>query len=440
MKRLLLISYPFAPNSSAGAIRSERFARHLAEVGWEVDVLTIRPREDLFKDHTRLADVPGLRVNRTATWDPWLRLQGWKPQNVFLRLLRSLGLRVSSFPDHMVFWLPFAVHAGLKIYREKGFEAIYTTSPPHSSHLVGKVLSRLTKKPWVADFRDPWTLNTYQNEASRRRILLKVEQVMEKSVLRGARAVLANTRANRDNLLAAFPEIEREKVFYLPNGWEAFPRPEKSATPDGFFTIIHAGTFYPNFKPYALFEALGNWKCGNQPEGVPPLEGLRLILLGSQDAVTRNMVNEMGLQEMVEIKTWMPLEEARKHMCQADALWVTLGTGRGASTYVPSKLFEYLAAGRPILGFFPEGEACHIIRETGTGLVFNSDEPGPIIRCLFQAMEEKKAGADFPDFYRRNENAIKELNVEEIATRFSAILNDLVAFEGRSFRAEKDFS
>lgn len=439
MKRLLLISYPFAPNSSAGAIRSERFARHLAGVGWEVDVLTIQPREDSFWDHSRLPDAPGIRVNRTATWDPWLQLQGWKTRNVFLRLLRSLGLRVSSFPDHMVFWIPFAVHQGLKIYRKKPFDVIYTTSPPHSSHMVGHVLSQLTKKPWVADFRDPWTLNTYQEEALGRRILLKVEQALEKSVLRRARAVLANTRANRDKLLTAFPEIDREKVFYLPNGWEAFPHLEKPAPSSDFYSIIHAGTFYPNFKPYALIEALGWWKCGNQPEGIPPMEGLRLILLGSQDAVTKDRVAEMGLQEMVEIKPWMPLEEARRHMCQADALWVTLGTGRGASTYVPSKLFEYIAAGRPILGFFPDGEACQIIRETGTGVVFNSDEPGPVIRCLHQAMEAKKTGAAFPEFYRRNEKAISHLNVEEIAGRFSAIL-DRVAVEGRSCHAAKDFS
>ena len=78
-------------------------------------------------------------------------------------------------------------------------------------------------------------------------------------------------------------------------------------------------------------------------------------------------------------------------MCQADMLLATLGTGTESATYIPSKLFEYIAAKKPILGFFPEGVACDLIRDTQTGVVFTSDDPFPVIRFLNSMIMEKRS-------------------------------------------------
>ena len=101
MKRLLMISYPFPPNSSAGALRSERFARHLSKLGWDVNVITIKPRQDLFADDDRLKELKKtVRVNLTSTLDPWLWLRDKRPENFILRAFRSILMKIFSFPDN----------------------------------------------------------------------------------------------------------------------------------------------------------------------------------------------------------------------------------------------------------------------------------------------------------------------------------------------------
>jgi len=421
MKRLLLISYPFPPNSSAGAVRSERFARYLSGLDWDVEVISIRPRKDLYAD-TRRLEILGqkVRIHMTRTIDPWLWLSDKNPGNRFLRAVRSALMEIFSFPDHMLLWVPFAVSKGLSIFKERGFDAIYTTSPPHSTHLAGLILSKLTGKTWVCDFRDPWTLNAYRDKGGWRRYGLIIERALEKQVIENAALVLSNTHANHKNLLKAFPKLDPEKVTYVPNGWEEFENTAAVLSPDHKLTIVHAGTFYPKFKPYALFYALCAWKEGNHHPDVSPLNSgdIRILLLGSRDEQTANTVKELNLSDIVEIKPWTALDEARGIMSGADILWTSLGTGQESATYVPSKIFEYIATGKPILGFFPEGEARRIIEETGAGKVFTSDAPEPIIAYLDRLIKLKKTGR-IETIYRPDSDKIQSLKMSSILKQFS---------------------
>ena len=351
-----MISYPFPPLSIAGAVRSERFARYLPEFGWSVDVVTIKPRTDLFEDRAQLKSMGRyIKVHQTNTIDPGLWLRNKRPTNIFINKLRALFMDMFSFPDHMIFWVPFAVKKGLAVFKQQSFDAIYTTSPPHSAHFAGLILSRILRKPWVADFRDPWTAHNVSRENGLvGEALFKMEKAMERSVLEKASVILANTKANHENLLKAFPLIKPDKVIHLPNGWEEFPKSVYDVNRNGPFTIVHAGSFYPHFKPYALLHALASWLDGHQPGGIPPLEkDIRIILLGTRDLEVKGLIHDLGIEDLVQVKPWVALEDARKILCQADMLWASLGTGKESSTFVPSKLFEYIASKRPIIGFFP---------------------------------------------------------------------------------------
>ena len=422
-KSLLMISYPFPPTASAGAVRSERFARYLGKLGWSVDVITIKPRKDLFHDFNRVHNLgPNISVHPTSTFDPWLMLRDKRPSNIIIRAIRSIFMRIFSFPDHMATWIPFAVKAGLKICNQKKIDAIYTTSPPHSSHLAGLILSRMKKIPWVADFRDPWTLNAYREEKSRLdHYLTMIEKQLEKAVLKNASRILANTQANRTNLLNAFTSLNEEKVIHLPNGWEEFPNPEKYNRKDGPFTIIHAGTFYPRFKPYTLFYALAKWKKEELRHGIPPVKqgDIKVILLGARDPETAKIIQELTLEDLVEIRPWTEQEEARKMMCQADMLMASLGTGLESSTYVPSKLFEYIAAKRPIIGFFPDGEAARLIQETNSGKVFTNDDSEPILKFLSECITKK----DFS--YSPNKEKINSYHIQQLVLKLARILDEI---------------
>lgn len=422
-----MISYPFPPNPSAGAVRSDRFARYLPEFGWMVDVITIKPSHELYEDRA-LLDALGInvKVRFTSTIDPWMRLRDKRPRSILLEGLRSILMRFFSFPDHMLLWVPFAVTEGIKIVNKKPIDAIYTTSPPHSTHLAGLILSQLKHKPWIADFRDPWTLRAYRGKSLVEAFLLKIERIMERIVLKKAYIILANTKANRRNLLKAFPCLKADKVIHLPNSWEEFPKGAYKVKKNELFTIVHAGTFYPIFKPYALLHALAAWRNGKHPPDIPPLgPDIQVILLGSTDAETKRVIHDLGIDDIVMIRPWAALEDARKTMCQADLLWTSLGTEKESSTYVPSKLFEYIAAKRPIFGFFHEGDAAELIRNTNTGVVFTSDEPIPIIKALWRAIRDKKKNG-IP--YSPNEEIVNEYYARNIVVKLASILN---AFESQ---------
>lgn len=429
MKRLLMITYPFPPNASAGAVRSERFARYLAEMGWQIEVVTIKLRSDLFEDKDRVNNFSkNVTIHPTDTFDPWLMLRDKRQKNIFIRAIRSLLMRIFSFPDHMTAWIPFTVKTGLRICKNKRIDAIYTTSPPHSSHLAGLILSRIKKIPWVADFRDPWTLNAYRGNSGFDKLLMKIEKKMEKTVYVNSSAILANTKANRTNMLKAFPFIKKNKVIYLPNGWEEFTGNNiYEGGKNEQLTIVHAGTFYPKFKPYALFYALSAWNKGDHPKTIRPLNkgDMQIVLLGAKDETTKKLIVELGLEEFVNIKPWVAQVEAQKYICQADLLLASLGTGKESATYVPSKLFEYIAAGKPIIGFFHEGESASLINKTGIGIVFTNDEPDAIIMYLHDMIKAKENGLSVP--YRPDNDIVKKYHIKSIVMKLMDILDTVVS-------------
>jgi len=212
-----MISYPFPPNSSAGAVRTERFARYLAEYGWNAEVITIGRREAVFHDEKRLTRFPkSVSISTTSIWDPWLWLYRRPVENKFNCIIRSALMRLTSFPDHMIFWVPNASKKAIERCRTGKIHAIYTTSPPHSTHLCGMYVSKKTGIPWIADFRDPWTLNASRNGTGN--IADSIERNLETRVLKNASIILANTETNRTNLLKSFTFLPPEKVRLVNNG------------------------------------------------------------------------------------------------------------------------------------------------------------------------------------------------------------------------------
>ena len=230
-------------------------------------------------------------------------------------------------------------------------------------------------------------------------------------------------------MLKAFPFIKENKVLYFPNGWEEFMENDiynKKDNKDGPLTIVHAGNFYPRFKPYTLFYALSAWRKDEHSKTIPPLTkgDIQVILLGAKDETTKKLVEELGLEEFVIIKPWVAQAEAHKYMCQADMLLGSLGTGKESSTYVPSKIFEYIAAKRPILGFFPEGEAASLIGETGTGIVFTHDDSEPVIKFLYDRMSNKKNESGIS--YSPNYHTINKYHIKSVTARLNDILSGLI--------------
>ena len=426
-KRLLMICYPFPPNASAGAVRSERFARYLSEIGWDIDVITIKSRDDLFNDNNRLENLKEfIHIHQTSNFDPWLTLMNMKTSNRVLNAVRSVLMIITSFPDHLIYWVPSAVLKAKKLYKENKYDIIYTTSPPHTSQLAGLIISMRTKTPWLADFRDPWTLNALHGKKGKFNFFKKFEEYLEKLVLKKSSKILANTKSNRSKLLNAFSFLTPEKVIHLPNGWEGFSQKNSSEISEQNnkkkLTIVHSGTFYEQFNPYALLYAIAKWNNNKQPQYIYSLKDndLEIILLGARNPKTKKIVKKLNIDKFVTILPWVSQEKSREFMCNADLLWATLGTGKESSTFIPSKIFEYISAKKPIIGFFPEGEAEALIRETSTGTVFTSNDSDSIIKFLYKKMINNH------DDYKPNEINVKKYNIKFLVSQLDSVMKELL--------------
>ncbi len=397
-RRLLLISYYFPPAGGQGVQRALQFARYLPAHGWQPTVLTVRPEDAAYPDMDAalLRQVPpALRVERTGAWDPYAlyaRLQGKTKAeavsvsfagegapNAKQRLAR--WVRANLFlPDARVGWVPFATRRGLKLLRThvpdahapgaRAFDAVLTTGPPHSSHLIGLLLSRCTGGrrtgvPWVADFRDPWTAIDYAHQLPSTALARKLDATLERHVLRRADAVTTVTRTWR----AALARHAGPRCRLIRNGFDPADFAAEAPPLAEGFTIAHVGNMNAARTPVALWQALRGLGAHRWASGV------HVRLVGAVDPAARAAARRAGVGGLVQVGGYRPHDEAVRIMQSSTLLLLVVDHVPGQAGRVPGKLYEYAASGRPVLGLGPpEGEAAALLRETGAGRMFAHDD------------------------------------------------------------------
>jgi hypothetical protein len=275
---------------------------------------------------------------------------------------RDDGLRALSrfflFPDSYAAWGRPAIEAGLKRVRAGGIDAVISTSPPETAHLVGEALGR----PWVADFRDPWVALHYRKpptpfHAARHR-------AAEAHVLRTADRVLCASRTHYD----AVRVVAGERAVFLPNGieleQEAPTAPAR--TTDGPRTVVSTGSHVDMPALFALLDALQRRRDAN----------IRIVLAGPHDAALARLADDR-----VTFAGILPHAEARALQRSADALLFVRNEGSGYEAMVPGKTYEYLDARRPIVALVAASEAANLLREGGAR-VFGPAEGDAALQAL----------------------------------------------------------
>lgn len=396
MKRLLMIIPFFPPVAGGGVYRPLSFVRHLGRHGWETTVVT--PREDAFwiVDDRLTSRVP-------ETCDV-IRTDAWSGQAVLSRLRRARGQSRSpqkrsfglfavarklgaSFllPDTYVGWRPFALKAARAALRGKPFDAIYSTSPPETSHLVGLKLHELTGLPWVADFRDPW-MNLY---------LLKpptpfhamIHRRMEKRVCSRAHVVVT-TRWQEETLRKRYPGLK--SLTRITNGFEGDDvGPLEALGPDpGRFRILHAGMLTQNRSAIPFLRGLDRFVSLNPGAR----DRVEVIFVGPREDKNELAVSELGLGDVVEFRDSIPHEETLKLERCSHILLLIKHVNPDYDGIVPGKLFEYIGVRRPILGLVPRGEAREHIESLNRGVVVAQDDVGAIAQKIGELFDEYKKG------------------------------------------------
>ena len=403
-RRVLLLSYYFPPAGGPGVQRALKFVKYLPEFGWAPDVLTVR--EGAFPAHDRsLAnDVPtAARVHRTPSLDPhwfYARLTGCSGDEVDVGSVEGRAptwtetlarwIRANLFlPDARVGWVPFAVWQGRRLLADGTVDAILTTGPPHSTHLAGAALQALTGVPWVADFRDPWTDINYYDELPHTRGARRLDVALEGMVLRQARRVTTVSPTWRGLLAEKTGRSPGETVTVVQNGFDADDLSPGARVPSAdAFEVTHVGSLYASRNPTGVWRALRRLR---EETAVP---ALRIRLVGTVDPNVREALQAHDLAGVTEVVPYVPHQEAVTYMQRAGLLLLSIEAFPQANGMITGKIYEYLAAGRPVVGVGPpDGDAAALLRKTDGGRLFGRDDVSGLVQYIRSHYETWAADA-----------------------------------------------
>ena len=382
MKRLLVITYYWPPTGGSGVQRWVKFCKYLPQYGWQPVVYTPENPERLAYDESLLKDVPECaEIIRTRISEPYAayrRLIGGKAgrsevnpvsggeKTAVQRL--SLWVRGNFFvPDPRVSWVRPSVRYLKGYLKEHPVDAVVTTGPPQSMHLIGLGLKKALGLKWIADFRDPWTEMFYYKHLELGRRADRRHHELERQVLDWADTVIAVTPYVRDDFAAR----TQTPVALITNGFDeddfAWVRP---AVHEGKFTIVHTGLFAADGNPLNLWDVLAE-KCGDDPEFASKLQ---IRLAGKTDSEVTEAIRSRGLGDNLVDLGYLPHDEVVAEQMGADILILPLRREPEYAKVLPGKIFEYLAAGRPVLGIGQEdGAAAEVLRDSGAGRMFGWD-------------------------------------------------------------------
>ncbi|MCK4236731.1 MAG: glycosyltransferase, partial [Candidatus Krumholzibacteria bacterium] len=341
----------------------------LCRLGWSVTVVTPVPGEFWISDPSLEGRVPPeVRVIRTRS------LSGLRMLNLLKRgggsggstrssgafgWLRCLG-GLFCVPDTYAGWLPFATRAAARLCRRERFDAVYSTSPPDSTHLAARKIARRFSIPWVADFRDPW-ISLYLGDPPTV-LHRRLHERMERRVVTGADRVLVTTTWHEGMLREAYPACRVERI---PNGYDEddFIGIDGCSPPDRPFTILHCGMLTLGRTSRPFLEGLAIF-LERQPEAA---ERVRVVFLGARESGNEEWVKRLGLGGSVVFRDNLPHSECIEMERESHVLLLLKHDDERYGGLVPGKLYEYMGAGRPILAVAPDGEASDLVSRLRRG-------------------------------------------------------------------------
>ncbi|TMM10248.1 MAG: glycosyltransferase family 4 protein [Actinobacteria bacterium] len=384
--KLLLVTLYFPPAGGGGVQRPLKFASHLPALGIETHVLAPDDPKWLHED----ADLPlptQAWVHRARYVGPRGRrladeLHGRTGVDLAVRRAATVGRRL-LVPDENVTWNATAIPKAISIARSEGIDVVMTTSPPGSVHLVGAAVQAATGAKWVADLRD--SLLAHPHRRADRLAVRAKEQAsrgVAALVARRADAIVAAADAIADEARTLNP---RGRVLTIENGCDFDDFAGLAYERTDLFRITHTGSFFGRRDPRPFLRALAG----------SGLEDARVRFVGDFRPGDREFMLELGLGDRVELIDHVPRRRSLELQRESEALLLLIpeagGRGRGV---LSGKVFEYIAAERPVLAVVPpDGAAAQLIRDTGVGVVVAPEDVDGIRAALLDLHVRWRAGS-----------------------------------------------
>ena len=405
---VLLIHYYFPPRGGAAVQRFVKFCKYLTQFNCRVIVLTSGVDYSL-RDDGLLDSIPSdTRV--FTTYEP-----GQK------KAMEGQFGRRNMIVDAFLAWMPIAVKKAREIIASNDIDVIFTTSPPHSQQLIGLRLKKKTGLPWVADFRDPWTsdLRFMKHKKGWRGL---IDRWVEKKVLKRADIVVATTPMAAEMFRKKAPKsCVQSKFKCITNGYDPDDYKQAGEVSADLMKFAYVGSAGPYISdPSFFFHGL---KMAIDTE--PNLrEKLRVQFIGGLDPQNKLLIQSLGLEDVVKFLGFFPQRKAIQLMTDSDVLLLfelPMGNNDEPTRVIPSKVFEYIGANRPIMAMVVEGDTADLVREYGMGKVINPKNLDDISSAIIEYFRQFQAG----QLRRFNSSPPAKFSRKEQAKHLAEILHEL---------------
>ena len=380
MKKVLVITYYWPPMGGGGVQRWMKTTKYLRDYNWEPVIFTTENAEISIHDESLLAEVPeGVEVIKVPIWEPfglYKKLMGKKKDEKinpgFLQESKgnstlqkfSVWVRGNFFiPDAKMFWIKPSVKHLMEYLKHNQIDAIVSTGPPHTTHIIAKKVAKKFNIPWLADFRDPWTNIDFYDQLMLSDWADRKHKRMEKEVLLKADEVVTVSWSWAED----FKRISGRTIKVITNGFDpADFRNAGQVDLDEKFTITHAGSLNKDRNPYILWEVLGEMVKNDGSLN----KSLQIKLIGPVDVSVMNEIEKHGLTDQLLRVPSLPHNEVVKHLVTSQTLLLPLNDVPYIDGVIPGKLYEYIGSKRPIICIGkPTGDSAKIIKETDAGIV-----------------------------------------------------------------------
>jgi len=399
MKKVLIISYYWPPSGGAGVQRWLKFAKYLPLYGWEPVVYTPENPDFAIEDNSLLKDVsPDLKVLKTRIWEPYeiyKTLIGKKGQKVNVSFsggdkkqnkIHKIALAIRGnllIPDPRCFWIKPSVKYLTKYLENNPVDAIISTGPPHSMHLIARKIHKKTGLPWVADFRDPWTNIDFYKELNLSKLSDSIHHRMEQNVLTEASRVVSVTPTWCNEL----SELGKVPVSLVHNGYDEEDIARTSEPVDAAFALVHIGSINAARNPHVLWKALSELIAENEDFKTK----LKVRLVGNVEDCVHTDIEKYSLKNHVESLGYMSHAKAIAYQQTSPVLLLLINNTPNANGILTGKLYEYMASERPVLAIGPsKSDIAALLTETKAGLIVDFDDVEGMKKAILNLFEAYK--------------------------------------------------
>lgn len=426
-KKVLIITYYWPPSGGAGVQRWLKFVKYLPEFAIIPFVLTVDELKANYPvfDPSLFKDVPpSVKVHRTNTFEPFgiyknISANSQLPYGGFTNesdpgfLQKASRFMRGNFfiPDPRRGWNFFAYRKACELIEKEKIDTVITTSPPHSTQLIGKQLKQKYGITWIADLRDPWTDIYYYKKLYPTRIANWINSRYERLVLEQADKIIVVSEAICKKLAEKSDKVSDKKFEIIPNGFDEEDFKIKSNPPTDNLIITYTGTVTEDYRFESLIKAITDLKNNNH------LKNIKFRFVGSITSSYVNLFSSL-LENKFEFIPHVTHEKSVYYLMNSSALLLAIPCVPENKGILTGKLFEYLAARKPIICIGPEnGEAAQIITESKAGETYGYNDSSGIYNFLLSLKEKWEKNPDLDlkgDFhlkFSRKEQTQKLVNL-----------------------------